>query len=113
MKLRIGLIIGISLFVFTGAFAQGELADDAEIFCGGLLLKMAYQSYKTGIVDLTQGELASRGTVESREKEWKEKNKGKKEWIVQKEWTDQSPTRVSAFTREPFNNKHLAIPVIE
>ena len=43
--------------------------DDAEIFCGGLLIKMADSGYKTAIVDLTQGEMGSQGSVETREKE--------------------------------------------
>ncbi|MEM1009222.1 MAG: PIG-L family deacetylase, partial [Myxococcota bacterium] len=43
--------------------------DDAEIFCGGLLIKMAQQSYRVGIVDLTQGEMGSNGDVPTRARE--------------------------------------------
>jgi bacillithiol biosynthesis deacetylase BshB1 len=40
--------------------------DDVEQTCGGTLLKMAHQGARTGILDLTQGELGTRGSAESR-----------------------------------------------
>jgi N-acetylglucosamine malate deacetylase 1 len=43
--------------------------DDVELTCGGTLLKTAQLGYKTGILDLTQGEMGTRGTVETRTKE--------------------------------------------
>ena len=43
--------------------------DDVELTCGGTLLKMAQRGYKTGILDLTAGEMGSRGTAETRAKE--------------------------------------------
>ena len=43
--------------------------DDVELTCGGTLLKMAQQGYKTGILDLTAGEMGTRGTPETRAKE--------------------------------------------
>jgi N-acetylglucosamine malate deacetylase 1 len=43
--------------------------DDVELTCGGTLLKMAQQGYKTGILDLTAGEMGTRGTAETRAKE--------------------------------------------
>ena len=43
--------------------------DDVELTCGGTLLKMAQRGYKIGILDLTAGEMGSRGTVETRAKE--------------------------------------------
>jgi bacillithiol biosynthesis deacetylase BshB1 len=43
--------------------------DDVELTCGGTLLKMAYRGYKTGILDLTAGEMGTRGTTETRAKE--------------------------------------------
>lgn len=43
--------------------------DDAEIFCGGALIKSADNGERTGVLDLTAGEAASRGTVESRARE--------------------------------------------
>jgi bacillithiol biosynthesis deacetylase BshB1 len=43
--------------------------DDVELTCGGTLLKMARQGYKTGILDLTAGEMGTRGTPQTRAKE--------------------------------------------
>ena len=40
--------------------------DDVEQTCGGTLLKMAERGYSTGILDLTQGEMGTRGTAEDR-----------------------------------------------
>src|SRR3989442_2107722 len=43
--------------------------DDVELTCGGTLLKMAQRGYKTGILDLTAGEIGTRCTPETRAKE--------------------------------------------
>ena len=43
--------------------------DDAEQTCGGTLLKMAQCGRRTGILDLTQGEMGTRGTAEDRARE--------------------------------------------
>ena len=43
--------------------------DDVEQTCGGTLLKMAERGYRTAILDLTQGEMGTRGTVEERARE--------------------------------------------
>ena len=43
--------------------------DDAEIFCGGALIKSADGGERTGVLDLTAGEAASHGTVRSRARE--------------------------------------------
>jgi bacillithiol biosynthesis deacetylase BshB1 len=43
--------------------------DDVELTCGGTLLKMADAGYRTGILDLTQGETGTRGTPEIRARE--------------------------------------------
>ncbi|HKD07339.1 MAG TPA: bacillithiol biosynthesis deacetylase BshB1 [Bryobacteraceae bacterium] len=40
--------------------------DDVEQTCGGTLLKMADTGYKTGIIDLTAGDMGTRGTPETR-----------------------------------------------
>ena len=40
--------------------------DDVEQTCGGTLLKMAQRGYRTGILDLTQGEMGTRGSAEDR-----------------------------------------------
>jgi bacillithiol biosynthesis deacetylase BshB1 len=46
--------------------------DDAEQTCGGTLLKMAQRGYRTGVLDLTQGEMGTRGTAEDRRHEAEE-----------------------------------------
>ncbi len=46
----------------------GPHPDDAEIGCGGLLLKMKDMGYATGIVDMTRGDMGW-GTPEERDKE--------------------------------------------
>src|ERR671928_960467 len=43
--------------------------DDAELSCGGTLAKAAGQGYKTAILDLTRGELGTRGSAELRASE--------------------------------------------
>ena len=43
--------------------------DDAELGCGGTILKHVALGKKVGIVDLTKGELGTRGSVEIRAKE--------------------------------------------
>jgi len=43
--------------------------DDVEHTCGGTLLKMSQQGYRTGILDLTRGEMGTRGSMEDRERE--------------------------------------------
>ena len=43
--------------------------DDAELLCGGLLLKAKLAGKRTGVVDLTRGELGTRGSIEIRKKE--------------------------------------------
>jgi len=40
--------------------------DDVEQTCGGTLLKMAEQGKRTGILDLTRGEMGTRGSAEER-----------------------------------------------
>lgn len=43
--------------------------DDVEQTCGGTMLKMAEQGKRTGILDLTRGEMGTRGTAADREAE--------------------------------------------
>ncbi|MCX6384394.1 MAG: bacillithiol biosynthesis deacetylase BshB1 [Actinobacteria bacterium] len=49
--------------------AFGPHPDDAEMGCGGLLIKLKNLGYKTGIIDLTRGELSSNGNPDTRTKE--------------------------------------------
>ncbi len=46
--------------------AIGVHPDDVELCCAGALVKEVEAGKKVGIVDLTQGELGTRGTVETR-----------------------------------------------
>ena len=46
-----------------GVFAH---PDDAELQVGGTLLKMKALGYKTGVLDVTRGEMGTRGTREGR-----------------------------------------------
>jgi len=43
--------------------------DDVEQTCGGTLLRAARRGHRTGILDLTQGEMGTRGTAEDRARE--------------------------------------------
>ncbi len=49
--------------------AFGAHPDDVELGCGGTLYKLKNAGYRTGIIDLTEGEMGSRGTVEQRYRE--------------------------------------------
>lgn len=43
--------------------------DDVELTCAGTLIKMARAGYRTGIVDLTEGETGTRGDAATRARE--------------------------------------------
>ena len=43
--------------------------DDIELTCAGTLIKMVKKGYTVGILDLTQGEMGTRGTAEIRAQE--------------------------------------------
>jgi bacillithiol biosynthesis deacetylase BshB1 len=43
--------------------------DDVELTCGGTLAKAGAQGHRTGIIDLTRGEMGTRGSAEIRERE--------------------------------------------
>lgn len=43
--------------------------DDIELSCSGTLIAHKTQGYTTGILDLTEGEMSTRGTIETRQKE--------------------------------------------
>ncbi|HEY0059133.1 MAG TPA: bacillithiol biosynthesis deacetylase BshB1, partial [Flavisolibacter sp.] len=49
--------------------AIGAHPDDVELGCSGTLIKEVKRGRKVGIIDLTQGELGTRGTVETRYQE--------------------------------------------
>lgn len=49
--------------------AFGAHPDDVELFAGGTMAKMASLGYATGIVDMSRGELGTRGTPSLRKQE--------------------------------------------
>lgn len=49
--------------------AFGAHPDDVELGCGGTIAKEVSLGKKVGIVDLTRGELGTRGTIATRDKE--------------------------------------------
>ena len=51
--------------------AFGAHPDDVELGCGGTLAKEISLGKKVGIIDLTRGELGTRGSVETRDNESK------------------------------------------
>jgi bacillithiol biosynthesis deacetylase BshB1 len=49
--------------------AIGAHPDDVELGCSGTLIKQMQKGYKAGIIDLTKGELGTRGDAKTRLKE--------------------------------------------
>lgn len=49
--------------------AIGAHPDDVELGCGATIAKMVAEGKKVGIIDLTRGELGTRGSAEIRDKE--------------------------------------------
>ncbi len=49
--------------IFLPIFAH---PDDVELTVGGTMLRMKHLGYRTGIVDVTRGEMGTRGTPEGR-----------------------------------------------
>ena len=43
--------------------------DDVELTCGGVVIKMVEEGYKTGVLDLTRGESGTRGSASLRDRE--------------------------------------------
>ncbi|NOR21939.1 MAG: bacillithiol biosynthesis deacetylase BshB1 [Candidatus Aminicenantes bacterium] len=52
------------------ALAFGAHADDVELACSGTIIKLGASGYKTGIITLTRGEMATRGSAEIRAQEF-------------------------------------------
>lgn len=48
------------------ALAIAAHPDDVEQTCGGTLIRLAEQGYRTGVLDLTAGDMGTRGTPEQR-----------------------------------------------
>jgi len=49
--------------------AMAAHPDDVELTCGGTLAKMARRGYRVGILDMTKGEMGTRGSIEIRRRE--------------------------------------------
>src|ERR1044072_1739629 len=54
------------------ALAVFSHPDDAELTVAGTLLKLKSQGYRTGVLDMTRGEMGTRGTPEGRAAEARE-----------------------------------------
>ena len=53
----------------------GAHPDDVELGCGGTVIKLIAQGKKVAIIDLTKGELGTRGTPQTRKEECKNATK--------------------------------------
>ena len=53
----------------------GAHPDDVELGCGGTIIKHVEMGFKGGIIDLTRGELGTRGNKETRDQETHDANK--------------------------------------
>lgn len=53
----------------TDILAFGAHPDDIELSCGGTLIASIAQGKKVTVIDITQGELGTRGTIATRKKE--------------------------------------------
>src|ERR671938_746877 len=54
------------------ALAVYSHPDDAELTCAGTLLKLKSLGRRTGVLDMTRGEMGTRGTPEQRAEEARE-----------------------------------------
>ena len=54
------------------ALAVAAHPDDVELSCSGTIIKLTQKNYPVGILDLSRGELGTRGNAKIREKEAKE-----------------------------------------
>jgi len=54
------------------ALAFGAHADDVELACSGTIIKLGVLGYKTGVITLTKGEMATRGNPKIRADEFRE-----------------------------------------
>jgi len=52
------------------ALAFGAHADDVELACSGTIIKLGASGHKTGVITLTRGEMATRGSAKIRAQEF-------------------------------------------
>lgn len=64
-------MVNISTMSNVDILVFGSHPDDIELSCGGTILLHSNMGYKIGLIDLTRGELGTRGTPEIRLKESK------------------------------------------
>ncbi len=57
------------MYESVDVLAIGSHPDDVELGCGGTLLQLKSRGYRVGVLDLTRGELGSRGTAQIRQQE--------------------------------------------
>jgi len=60
------VILPVGEDLAVDVLAVGAHPDDVELGVGGLLHKLAHLGHRTAILDLTRGEMGSRGSVEER-----------------------------------------------
>ncbi|MCX6640924.1 MAG: bacillithiol biosynthesis deacetylase BshB1 [bacterium] len=51
---------------YLDVLAAAAHPDDIELTCGGTLIKLVKKGYRVGVIDLTRGEMGTRGTPEQR-----------------------------------------------
>jgi N-acetylglucosamine malate deacetylase 1 len=66
------IFVSIAIYMKLDILAFAAHPDDVELTCGGIILKHIAQGKKIGIVDLTRGEMGTRGSGEIRLKEAEE-----------------------------------------
>ncbi len=59
-------LFSLNIYMKLDILAFAAHPDDVELSCGGTLILQAQKGNKTGIVDLTKGEMGTRGTPEQR-----------------------------------------------
>src|SRR5215212_10047318 len=64
--------MGDSSYIELDALAVFSHPDDAELTVAGTLLKLKSLGYRTGVLDMTRGEMGTRGTPEGRAEEARE-----------------------------------------
>lgn len=66
---RIAILTGMNGNLKLDVLAIGAHPDDVELACGGTIIKMVDQGRTVGLLDLTEGELGTRGSREIRARE--------------------------------------------
>ena len=75
--------------------------DDVELTCAGTLLKAVDAGYRAGILDLTEGETATRGSADLRAQEAVARRRS---WASRSGATPGSPTHTCTTARRPADS---------